>query len=63
MNSREKMATVTRAVKTANASIMRDMGVITLQDRMELLPDAQARYELASAIKELQATLKELRKF
>ena len=29
----------------------------------ELLPDAQTRYELASAIKELQATLKELRKF
>ena len=63
MTAREKMAAVTSVVKAANAAIMRDMGTITLQDRMELLPDAQTRYELTSAIKELQATLKELRKF
>jgi hypothetical protein len=63
MKAKEKMANVTGVVKAANAAIMRDMGTITLQDRMELLPDAQTRYELASAIKELQATLKELRKF
>jgi hypothetical protein len=63
MTAKEKMATVTSVVKTANAAIVHDMGTITLRDRMELLPDAQTRYELTSAIKELQATLKELRKF
>ncbi|MFL5734870.1 MAG: hypothetical protein ACJ78Q_17070 [Chloroflexia bacterium] len=63
MKAKEKMVAVTTSVKAANAAIVRGMDTITLQDRMELLPDAQTRYELASAIKELQATLKELRKF
>ncbi len=63
MRPKEKMGVVTKAVKAANASIKREMGAITLSDRMELLADAQTKYDLASAIKELDATLKELRKF
>lgn len=63
MKAREKMVAVMNAVKSANTAIRREMGVITLSDRMELLPDAQTRYDLSAAIKELEATLKELRKF
>ncbi len=57
------MTAAIRAVKSANTTIKREMSAITLQDRMELLPDAQTKHELAVAIKELEATLKELRKY
>jgi F0F1-type ATP synthase delta subunit len=62
MKAKEKMLSITKAVKAANSSIKREMGVISLSGRMEMLPDAQTKYELASAIKELEATLKEARK-
>jgi hypothetical protein len=62
MKAKEKMLSITKAVKAANSSIKREMSVISLSDRMEMLPDAQTKYELASAIKELEATLKEARK-
>jgi len=61
--AKEKMVAATRAVKQANTSIRREMTTITLQDRLELLPDAKTKHNLATAIKELEATLKELRKF
>lgn len=63
MKAREKMVAAMNAVKTSNIAIRREMGAITLSDRMEMLPDAQTRYDLSTAIKELEATLKELRKF
>ena len=63
MKAKDKMLSVTKALKLANASLKREMGVITLSDRMEMLSDAQTKYDLAQAIKELEATLKELRKF
>jgi len=63
MNAKEKMLSVTKALKSANASLRREMGTITLFDRMGMLSDAQTKYDLAQAIKELEATLKELRKF
>ncbi len=63
MKAKEKIAAATKAVLAANVSIRREMGAITLADRMEMIADAQAKYELSSAIKELETTLKELRKF
>ena len=63
MKAREKMVAVMKAVKTSNMAIQREMGAITLSDRMEMLADAQTRYDLLTAIKELEATLKALRKF
>ncbi len=63
MKAKEKMVAATKAVKAANVSIQREMAVITLQDRMEMLPDAQTKYDLATAIKELEVTLKQLRKY
>ena len=63
MNAKEKMLSVTKALKSANTSLKREMGAITLSDRMGMLSDAQTKYDLAQAIKELEATLKELRKF
>jgi hypothetical protein len=63
MKAKEKMVAVTKTVKSATASIRRDMGGITLSDRMEMIADAQIKYELTSAIKELEATLKDLKKF
>lgn len=63
MKAKEKMQSVTKVVKSANASIKREMGMITLSDRMEMLPDAETKHGLASAIKELEVTLKELRKY
>ena len=63
MTAKDKMTAAIQAVKASNTSIRREMAAITLQDRMALLPDAQTRHALATAIKELEATLKELRKF
>jgi hypothetical protein len=62
MKAKEKMLSITKAVKTANGAIKHEMSAISLSDRMEMLPDAQTKYELASAIKELETTLKEARK-
>lgn len=62
MKAKEKMLSVTKAVKAANGSIKREISAISLSDRMEMLPDAQTKYELATAIKELEATLKAARK-
>ncbi len=63
MSAKEKMAAATAAVKAANSSINREMNRITLSDRMELLSDAETRHNMASAIKELEVTLKELKKY
>jgi len=63
MGAKEKMQSVTRLLTAANISIKREMGTITLSDRMEMLPDAETKHALASAIKELEVTLKELRKY
>ena len=63
MKAKEKMQSVTRLVKSASSSIRREMTAITLSDRMEMLPDAEIKHALASAIKELEGTLKELRKY
>jgi len=63
MQAKEKMQSVTGLVKSANSSIRREMNTINLSDRMEMLPDAETKYALASAIKELEITLKELRKY
>lgn len=63
MQAKEKIQSVTRLVKSANSSIKREMSAITLSDRMEMLPDAETKYALASAIRELEVTLKELRKY
>ena len=63
MNAKDKMVAVTKSVKAANATIRRDMGSITLSDRMEMIADAQTKYDLTFAIKELEATLKDLKKY
>jgi hypothetical protein len=63
MRAREKMQSVTRLLKSSNTSIRKEMDAITLSDRMEMLPDAETKHALVTAIKELEATLKELRKY
>lgn len=63
MNAKEKMVTVTRAVKAANSALKREMGAITLSDRMEMLGDAQTKFDLTTAIKELEATIRDLKKY
>lgn len=63
MKAKEKMQSVTSLVKSTNNSIKQEMRAITLSDRMEMLPDAETKYALASAIRELEVTLKELRKY
>lgn len=63
MSGKEKMQSAARAVQAANSAIKREMDRITLADRMDLLSDAESRHALRNAIKELEATLKELKKF
>ena len=57
------MQSITKLVKSATGSIKREMSAITLSDRMEMLPDAETKHALSTAIKELEVTLKELRKY
>jgi hypothetical protein len=63
MQAKAKMQSVTKLVQLSNAAIKREMAGITLSDRMEMLPDAQTKHDRATAIKALEATLKELRKY
>lgn len=62
MSGREKMLSAVRAVQAANSAIRREMGRITVAERMDLLSDAESRHALRNAIRELEATLKELKK-
>ena len=63
MSAKEKMLSAAHAVRDANIAIKREMGKVTLADRMNLLSDADSRQDLRDAIKGLEATLKELKKF
>ena len=62
MSGREKMLAAVKAVQAANSAIKREMGKITVAERMDLLSDAESRHSLRNAIRELEATLKELKK-
>jgi len=62
MSGKEKMLSAVRAVQAANSSIKREMGKITISERMDLLADAETRHALRNAVKDLEATLKELKK-
>ncbi len=63
MSAREKMLTAAQTIRAANITIKSQMERITLADRMILLSDAESRQSLREAIKGLEATLKELKKY
>lgn len=58
----DKMKKATATVRLANRQIYDAMASITNADRMALLPEDVVRNDLRKAIKELEDTLRALRK-